>query len=232
MADDREPDYYWRDKYGRNRPGYKPKGKGGVAAAAVAIAVAASGSGLGGLGGLTSTSTEGAAGSAMSRTVQVRVSKAKRAANKGQRTKAWKRMRLKVKRRRKPRHDSKCATHSFGQVRGFFAHTPCRSLRRALVVIADEHGATGVVSIAWVRMPGRGDAARLKRLDDIQGTGDVYPLAGWALTSRGVHFTGEHYASRQQRSLFVRAEAATASGSMDPGLLRGAAEVAKRFPPP
>ncbi|MBA8827333.1 hypothetical protein FHX42_004717 [Saccharopolyspora lacisalsi] len=232
MADDREPDYYWRDKYGRTRPGYKPKGRGGVAAAAVAIAVAASGGGLGGLGGLGATSTEGAAGSAVSRTVQVRVSKAKRAANKGQRAKAWKRMRLKVKHRRKPRYDPKCAAHSFGQVQGFFVHTPCRSLRRTLVGLADEHGNTGVVSIAWVRMSGGGSAARLKRLDDVQGTGDVHPLAGWALTSRGIRLTGEHYDSRRKRSLLVRAEAAAASGSMDPGLLQGAAEVAKRFPPP
>lgn len=203
------------------------KGRSGkfVAATTVAIAVAAYGGGLG------AGSMGGAADSAMSKAVQVRTTKAKQSARKGQRTKTWKRMRLKVD-RREFRDGLECAVHSFGQVRQFFLRTPCRSLKRALLMIGDEHGNTAVISIAWVRMSSTRSTNRLKKLDDVQGTGDVYPFAGWALEAQEVHFTGKHYASRRSRSLFVRAEAAPASGSMDAGLLEGAAKVAKLLPPP
>jgi hypothetical protein len=53
--------------------------------------------------------------------------------------------------------------------------TPCRSLERTLLVIADVDGYTAVVSIAWVRMGNASRAARLQQLVDTDGTGNISP---------------------------------------------------------
>ncbi|MFD8500796.1 hypothetical protein [Amycolatopsis sp. NPDC059657] len=158
-------------------------------------------------------------------------SSSKEAARKGNRAEAWKRLGLKSLKQTAKR-DLKCVTASFSEVRDFFAHNPCRSLDRLLVAVADSHGNTVVVSVAWVKMPKADTTGKLKRIIDIQGSGDISPLASGALGLGGVDFTGHHYASRQSGSLLVVAETAPGGGHPGNELLDTVAEVAAEFPAP
>lgn len=81
-------------------------------------------------------------------------------------------------------------------------------------------------------MSGARKAEKLKRLDNRDGTGDIYAAANGILSRSGVNFTGEHYKSRRSGSLFVRAEAAQMRENSTPALLNGAAAVAVELPPP
>ncbi|WP_190819947.1 hypothetical protein [Saccharopolyspora pogona] len=201
------------------------KGRGGVVAAAGATAVALAA--YTGGGAVTS-----GAGSIAGESISIRTSNAKQSARNGQPDKAWQQMRLRVTRQRAPEHYVDCVLHSFGQVRDFFVETPCRSMTRTLVPLADEHGNTAVVSIAWVQMRTSGAARELDRLDYRDGTGDVTALGHSVLAAQGVSFTGEHYKSRVKGTLFVRAEAAPVSGNPDPALLEGMAQIAVLLPRP
>ncbi|WP_235998652.1 hypothetical protein [Qaidamihabitans albus] len=221
MGDD--PDFY-RDKKGRLRVIPK-KGATAVTAAALAgvVAFGTGGLGAGGAAG------GGAADTIAGQSIRAKTVNGKSAARKGQRGEAWRRMGM-----RSVRHHAReavdCVRHSFGQVQEFFIGTPCRSLRRELLAIADDRGNTIVVSIAWVRMYGSGDAARLRGLIDVHGTGDITPIGSQALGLGGIEFTGDHYGSRRSRSTVVIAEAEPATGAPDPALLDGVAEVAALFP--
>ncbi len=199
----------------------------GVAAVLIASAIAG-----GGLAGSASVGGSGASvDSVVGQSIQVRTTSSKNAARKGRYSEAWRRMGLKAV-TREVKRELECAVHSYGQVREFFLRTPCRSLRRTLLVIGDADGNTVVVSIAWVRMLTAVSAERLKRLADTHGTGNVYPIASEVLELRGVRFTGQHYASRRTGSLVVIAETAPGSGHPDTKVLNGVAQVAAEFPPP
>lgn len=193
---------------------------GGTGAALVALAVAFSSSGGSGA----------AIDSAASQSVKGK-SSSKEAARKGDRAEAWKRLGLKTIKQTAKR-ELKCVTASFSEVRDFFAHNPCRSLDRFLVAVADTKGNTVVVSVAWVKMAKADTTGKLKRLIDIQGSGDISPLASSALGLAGVDFTGHHYASRQNGTLLVVAETAPGGGHPGNDVLNTAAEVAVEFPAP
>lgn len=203
------------------------KGKGGGAAVATVVALAMAASG----GGMTAGSIGGAGESAIGRSVQVQANKAKQSAKRGDTKRAWRQLRLKEIKQTAKR-DLNCALNSFGQVRQFLIDHPCRSLKRAVLIIADEHGNTGLVSVAWVQMRSYKNARRLKALDDKNGTGDITTVGSTALRSRGVEFTGKYYAGLPSRSLFVRAEAVPVTGSMNPQVLDGAAHMSVYLPPP
>lgn len=125
-----------------------------------------------------------------------------------------------------------CLQHSFGDVREFFLHTPCRSLDRLLLTIGDDKGTVVVVSVAWVAMRNRSQAQRFKDLDDTHGTGNITPLAGALLDMADVRFTGRHYDSRRDKNTVVVAEAEPLSGSLGHDELKAFAEVAVLLPRP
>lgn len=210
--------------------GGSDKGSGGgggtVAAAVLAGAIAVSGAGA-----ATSTGTALDSAAAVQR-IHVNTTQAKTPASRGHEGEAWRRMALKPIKNPPVRRALQCVAHSHGKVREFFIHTPCRSLQRRLLALADEQGNIIVVSIAWVRMPSTSSAREFKRLIDIYGTGDVSPLAGELLGLGGIQFTGQHYDSRIARTFVVVAETEPAGGQPRPELLNGIAEVAALLPSP
>lgn len=124
--------------------------------------------------------------------------------------------------------DPRCAAHSFGQVRSFFLHVPCRSLRRAALVLGDGDGAI-VVALAWVRMPSAARAKRFKKLEDTYGTGDISPIPGEVLALGGMRFTGTHYSSRRSGPLTVIAQTEPLAGNLTADLLKAVAQVAAQL---
>lgn len=126
----------------------------------------------------------------------------------------------------------RCAQRSFGQVRTFFERTPCRHLTRQMIFGSDKHGNVAAVSLAWVRMGTERDARRVKLLDDRFGTGDIHAPGHQLLANDGIRFHGTHYASHRDRTLFVRAEATSASGTVPAETLTSAAAIAARLPLP
>ena len=224
--------------HSRSSPGTGGKTGGGAVVAAVLVAaVVAGGGGAGGaavgagVGAGGPAAVSGAVDSAAAQSIRARTANARSAARKNQPDQAWRSMGLTPLRQTAQRALT-CIVHSHGQVQDFFAHTPCRSLDRTLLALADAQGNTMVVSIAWIRMPTASSARQFKQLIDIHGSGDVYPLASELLELRGIRFTGQHYDSRRSGSLVVIAEAEPASGQPDTELMDGATEVAVHFPPP
>lgn len=192
---------FYRDGRGRARPITKKKGLAAVAAAGVAVVIAyGGGGGLGGAGG--------AAESFAGQSLRAKISHGKNAARKGRRHEAWRRMEVRSL-RRTVREAADCVRHSFGEVRDFLVDTPCRSLHRELLAVADPHGNVILVSIAWVRMHDAGDATRFRDLIDVHGSGDIRPIAA-ALEIGDVTFTGHHYGSGTH---VVVVETETAAGS-------------------
>jgi hypothetical protein len=208
-----------RDSKGRFTSG------NGVAAFITAGVVAAGATGV--------TAASGGAASVESTAGQSLKSKSssKDAARKGRNDEAWKRLGLKSL-KKITKQELACTPYSFGQVRQFFLRTPCRSLHRRLVAIGDTAGNTIVVSVVWVRMPKAESATRLKELIDVDGSGDVSPLAGSVLKLNGIHFAGDHYASRRDGALIVIAETTSGGGRPRSEVLDDAADVAVEFPAP
>lgn len=179
--------------------------------------------------GLGSVGTGG--GAQLSATLRPNVTKARTAAAKGQRAKAWRKIKLRKTKRRIRLHQS-CVAHSYGQVRSFFVTSPCRSLRRMKFWLEDGAGNSMVVSVAWVRMPATSSAVALKRIVDTHGTGNVAPIAMRAMQAHGIAITGDNYASRRSRQLVVIAEAERTAGHPGEQTLDTTAFVASRFPRP
>jgi hypothetical protein len=191
-------------------------------AAVLAGAIASGGA----VGGLTSgTVVDSAAG----RSVSAKKANGKDAAKRGKPDEAWRRMGMR-RIKRAIDQDPNCVRHSFGEVRGFFLRTPCRSLDRTLFTVGDDNGKVVVVSVAWVGMHSRGQARRFKTLDDTYGTGNIMPLAGALLDIADVRFTGRHYDSRQDRNTVVVAEAEPISGRPTDDELDAIAEIAIWLP--
>jgi hypothetical protein len=99
--------------------------------------------------------------------------------------------------------DGDCARNSYGRVQAYFAERPCSALVRAVFEVKDSGRATAVVAVAVVDMPDSTQAGQFKRLVDSPGTGNITELRG----SRSVSYTGEHYASAQDGSTVVNAQA-------------------------
>ncbi|WHT20566.1 hypothetical protein N8J89_05720 [Crossiella sp. CA-258035] len=155
----------------------------------------------------------------------------KDAARKGKRGDVWRGMRLR-RVKEAGRKAASCALHSYGEVRQFFLRSPCRSLDRMLFALDGGQGDTMIVSVAWVRMPVAAEAERFRTLVDLDGTGNVSPLAAGLVGAAGVTFTGRYYDSRRDGKLVVVAEAEPLSGRPAPELLDGVAEVLVELPPP
>jgi hypothetical protein len=196
--------------------------KGGVGVAAVLTAGVVAAGSVG--------SSAGADSSLAGQNLKGKTS-SKEAARKGQSDEAWKRLGLKAAKKFIKR-ELTCGPYSFGQVRQFFLRNPCNSLDRMLLAIGDTKGNIVVVSVVWVRMPRTDDANRLKRLIDIDGSGDISPLAGAVLKLEGVHFAGDHYKSRQAGPLVVIAEATSGGGQPADSVMDDVADVAAEFPKP
>jgi hypothetical protein len=203
--------------------GSKKKGAGAVVAGAALVGAIAFGGG-GAAGGA-------AAADGLSAAAQVRVANAQKAAGRGQRGQAWKRVGSRELRQRAQRQ-LHCARNSHGGVRAFFLLTPCRSLDRALFVLADGAGGVLVLSVYWVRMRTSAGDRELKDLDDEFGTGNVNPVAGALLGVAGIEFTGRYYHSRRARTLVVTAETEPVSGAPTEELLESVAQVATVLPGP
>jgi hypothetical protein len=198
--------------------------------AVAAMVIASAGGGIGaGAGAGSSGGT--VAESVTSRNMAARKANGKRAASRGDAVGAFTRLGLRGTRKAVRQH-LECVTHSFGQIRQFFIHTPCTSLDRALFAAVDEQGTPIVVSVAWVGFRTRGDARRFKDLDDVHGTGNVSPLAGSLLGIADVRFTGQHYQSRRTGTVTVIAEAEPVGGAVADEVLDGIAEVAVLLPRP
>ena len=103
--------------------------------------------------------------------------------------------------------DTDCAAHSYGEVQRWFRGHPCDALYRALFEVRDRRGALVLVAVAWVDMPDTTRATELKRLVDRSGTGNVIELSRERGRYRNVRFDGEHYASRQEDTTVVNAQA-------------------------
>lgn len=205
------------------------KGGGAVVAAAILAGGLAAGGGLGGAGsaGTTGSALDAAAGQAL----RAKTSSARAEARQGRAKRAWSRLGWR-RLERWGEQAANCAMHSYGEVQQFFLRTPCRSLKRRLLVLRDGHGNTIVVAIAWVRMANRDHAQRLKDLADTDGTGNVTPRRAAALGVAGVEFTGLHYHSERRGATTVIAEAEPVTGQPDGAVLDAATEIAVAFPPP
>ncbi|RZQ65404.1 hypothetical protein [Amycolatopsis suaedae] len=211
------------DDQPRNPDGtYASKGKLFVAAAAVGGVVAAGGGGV----AVTSGTAGSSAGSSIGQSVRAKANTSKKHARKGNAEAAWRQLGMRSL-RRQVRQAANCALNSYGEVRQFFLRTPCRSLKRQLLVVGDGAGNSITVAVAWVRMRDAAAAGRLRSLADRDGTGNVAALGQ---VDAGP-FTGEYYDSDRRGTTTVIAEAAPAGGRPDGDAMQVAAEVAVNLPP-
>lgn len=100
-----------------------------------------------------------------------------------------------------------CATHSYGQVRGFFRQHECVALFRASFEVRDRRRNVVLVAVAWVDMPDVSGAAEFRALVDRDGTGNITELSRERGRYRGVRFTGDVYTSRRDGALVINAQA-------------------------
>ncbi|MEU4801039.1 hypothetical protein [Actinosynnema sp. NPDC023587] len=223
---------FFTDPQGRVRP---IRGRGGgaaVAAGVLALGVYASGGAAtgGGVAGEVAGEAAGAGGGSSSSALRARRSEGQKTARKGDPDGAWRSMRVRQV-RRTARQWAGCQAVSYGEVREFFARTPCTSLERAAFALVDEAGNAAVVSVVWVGMAGAGDARSLKGVMDDHGSGDIRPLGAAALESADVEFTGLRYGSDQDGGTVTFAEAENLPGSgFDHDTLDALAEVAAFLP--
>jgi hypothetical protein len=130
------------------------------------------------------------------------------------------------------KRDLKCVAASTDRVREFFLRTPCTSLDRILFAVGDGKGNSAVISVAWVGFRNRSDADAFERVETIQGSGDITPLAGALLNLADVRFTGHHYQPRRDGTTMVIAETESAAGYVGSDVLDALAEVAVWLPRP
>lgn len=212
----------------RGKDGRWIKGSSGIAGTALVAGLVMSAGG-GGTAATVGTSAESAA---VQRATQAKNTRSSQnAAKKGDEGKAWSRMRLK-KLKKEVNRDLPCVAQSYGEVQEFFLRHPCKKMQQRLFPLTDPEGNVIAVSIMWVSMPSRSDAARLKRIEDKYGTGDVIPVATQLLGYGGLRFTGKHYDSRQDGSRLVIVETEPAKGNPSNEFLNDIASVAKYFPAP
>lgn len=212
----------------RDAGGRWTKGKtaGGVVGAALLAGLVAAANGAD-----VTTSVGTALDTAASQsTVDAETVSSRDAATKGNETEAWQRMALKEI-ERKVKDDLRCAVQSFGQVQQFFVSHPCKKLDQLVFALSDAHGDVIVGTVMWVTMPSADQADQLKQLEDTYGTGDVTPFTSDVLGLAGIRFTGQHYKSRLDGSLFVIAETEPLRGQPSNTLLSETATIADVLPP-
>jgi hypothetical protein len=219
---------FFTDPQGRVRPITPKKGAaGGAALADVGAAVIAASGGFSGAGAAGSVGAD----ASIVQTVRAETQAAEEDAAQGREVEAWLRMGLKEL-KKVAKKDLECAVQSRGQVQQFLLRNPCRSLDGVVLAIGDPNSDLVAVSVAWVRMRSKDTTARLKKLEDAPGTGDITPIAAEVLQLGGVRFTAQHYASRQDGTLLVIAEADSLRGQPPAMLLDAAAHIADELPAP
>ena len=207
------------------------KTKGAAIATALTAIVVTSGLAS---GGVATTAAVGSIDSVVGQSIKTRTTNGKESARKGQYDETWKRLRLKSPRQtlKQINREFQCALRSTGQVQQFFVREPCRSLQRTLIPLADEHGSTIVVVIAWVQMANASSAIRLHDLIDRDGTGGIQPPADALLEYNGIVFTGRYYAVHRSGDLVTIAEATPWRGQPSGAALDSIASVSAEFPSP
>jgi hypothetical protein len=212
-----------RDERGRWTKG-KTAGGAVVAALVAGLMAAANGADV-------TTSVGTALDTAASQSsVDAETASSREAAKKGNEKEAWQRMALKEV-ERKVKDDLRCAVQSFGQVQQFFVSHPCQKLGQVVYALEDANGNDIIGTVMWVTMPSADDAEQLQQLEDTYGTGDVTPFTTEILGLGGVKFTGQHYRSRRDGSLFVISETEPLRGRPSNELLLEVATVADVLPP-
>ncbi|MGM1059739.1 hypothetical protein [Saccharothrix sp. Mg75] len=212
-------------KGGGSDKGKKKSGGGAVLAAAV-VGIAAAGVGGG------ATLSAGPQAGTSSPGLNARKAESRKSARDGDLDGALNRLGARLRRDPVRQPAAECLTHSFGQVRQFFATTPCRALDRAIFAADLDTGGVVVVSVAWVAFADRTATTRFERLVDVHGTGDVRPLGSTLLGLADIRFTAAHYWSERRGDTVAVAESEPAGGAVDPALLDALAEVAAHLPPP
>jgi len=124
--------------------------------------------------------------------------------------------------RRAADRQTDCAAHSYGQVKAFFAGTPCTSVQRVLAT-TDTGGRSVVIASNIVTFDTADQAQRYLKLVNTDGTGNISDLL-----REGVSYPGgprqlpdSAFASRADGNRVLVAEAGYASGSsngQDPAL--------------
>ncbi|MFI0369953.1 hypothetical protein ACH35V_18935 [Actinomadura sp. 1N219] len=193
-----------------------------VAAGLAAVMVAGGGGVAGGAGGA----------SVSAQSVSARKADAKRAARKSDAKQAWRRIGMRRVKQTATRRNLRCARATFGEVQRSLIRNPCTSLDRMLFAITDRRGNTALVSVAWVKFRTGGDRRRFQEVIDVYGTGDIKPLAAGLLGMRDIRFTGRYYHSIPRSARLTVAEAETVTGTFDPKVLDGFAEIAAELPSP
>lgn len=212
--------------------GSKPAPKKGgplLVAAGLALTMAASGGALDSGGAALSRGSS--ANSTSGQVLKARKAESKKSARKGRSDQAWQRMGLRGSRKTSEQGAS-CVAHSFGEIRRFFARTPCRSLDRVVFGLDNGRGSVAAVSVVWVTMPSRGKERRFRQLLDVHGNGDVAPLGSPLLKRYGIRFTGRNYDAQPHGRTTAVAEVENASGRFDREALESIAEVAAALPSP
>lgn len=205
--------------------------KGGplLVAAGLALTMAASGGALDSGGAALSRGSS--ANSTSGQVLKARKAESKKSARKGRIEQAWQRMGMRGSRKASEKGAS-CVAHSFGEIRRFFARTPCRSLDRVVFGLNNGRGAVAAVSVVWVTMPSRSKERRFRQLLDVHGNGDITPLGSPLLKRYGIRFTGRNYDAQPHGRATAVAEVENASGRFDRDALDAIAEVAAALPPP
>jgi hypothetical protein len=73
-------------------------------------------------------------------------------------------------------------------------------------------------------------ADAFERVETVQGSGDITPLAGALLDLADVHFTGHNYEARRDGATMVIAETESAAGHVGSDVLDALAEIAVWLP--
>jgi len=199
-----------------------------VAAGAVALALAGGTTGAIGAGG-TAAESGITADSVNGRNLDQRKNESKNSARNGKADEAWNRMGMRTL-KKTVKQDLKCVAASTGRVRDFFLHTPCKSLDRILLAVGDTAGNSAIISVAWIGFTSRSHADAFERVETVQGSGDITPLAGALLDLADVHFTGHHYQARRDGATMVIAETESAAGHVGSEVLEALAEIAVWLP--
>ncbi|MFI9813512.1 hypothetical protein [Saccharothrix variisporea] len=223
MAD--EPDG-WITRDGKRIPIFKKRGNAGavVLAGVVALGAVSGGAGISTIGEVTGSTASG-------QSVSVRKSEGRRDAKRGDTDSAWRRFKMR-ERRRSPKQQAECVLSSFGEVREYFLQHRCTSMEKILLAVEDDSGNMAVISVVWTGFSRSRDAGSFKTLMDKHGTGDIAPLGGTVLDMADIHFEGHNYGSDRNGNIITTAEAETATGYLDPEVLDALAEVAAYLPKP
>ncbi|MFI5611779.1 hypothetical protein [Amycolatopsis sp. NPDC051903] len=118
-----------------------------------------------------------------------------------------------------------------GRVRDFLVKTHCTSLEGMLLAVGDGHGNAAVVSVVRVGFTTKAQAAEFRKVETVQGSGDVRPWEIAAILGlAGVRMTGLNYSDRADGAGLVVAEADQATGHVERATLEALADVAAYLP--